>query len=66
MANVLANLSGISEEMAEEQLALLDTLSPLNIEALRGLSELETVSLSPGKRVEDWSAVDHVPNVMKG
>ncbi|WP_158099071.1 leucine-rich repeat domain-containing protein [Flavonifractor sp. An100] len=39
---------------------------PLNIEALRGLSELETVSLSPGKRVEDWSAVDHVPNVMKG
>ena len=29
----LANLSGISEEMAEEQLALLDTLSPLNIEA---------------------------------
>lgn len=29
----LANLSGISKEMSEEQLALLDTLSPLNIEA---------------------------------
>lgn len=29
----LANLSGISEEMSEEQLSLLDLLSPLNIEA---------------------------------
>lgn len=29
----LANLSGISEKMSEEQLQLLDTLSPLNIEA---------------------------------
>ena len=29
----LANLSGISEEMSEEQLSLLDVLSPLNIEA---------------------------------
>ncbi len=29
----LANLSGVSEEMREEQLQLLDTLSPLNIEA---------------------------------
>lgn len=29
----LANLSEISAEMSEEQLALLDTLSPLNIEA---------------------------------
>lgn len=29
----LANLSEISEEMSEEQLTLLDTLSPLNIEA---------------------------------
>ena len=29
----LANLSGISAEMDEGQLALLDTLSPLNIEA---------------------------------
>ena len=29
----LANLSGISEEMSEAQLSLLDLLSPLNIEA---------------------------------
>lgn len=29
----LANLSGISEEMSEEQLSLLDLLGPLNIEA---------------------------------
>lgn len=29
----LANLSGIAEEMNEEQLSLLDMLSPLNIEA---------------------------------
>lgn len=29
----LANLSGISEEMSEEQLSLLDLLSPLNIGA---------------------------------
>ena len=29
----LANLSGISGEMSEEQLSLLDVLSPLNIEA---------------------------------
>lgn len=29
----LANLSGISEEMSEEQLSLLDLLSPLNIES---------------------------------
>ena len=29
----LANLSDISEEMAPEQLSLIDTLSPLNIEA---------------------------------
>ena len=29
----LANLSEVSEEMSEEQLSLLDTLSPLNIEA---------------------------------
>lgn len=29
----LANLSGISEEMSEGQLSLLDLLSPLNIEA---------------------------------
>ena len=39
---------------------------PLNIQALRGLSELETVSISPAQRVEDWSPVDHVPNVIKG
>lgn len=29
----LANLSGISEEMDEEQLSFLDVLSPLNVEA---------------------------------
>lgn len=29
----LANLSEIAEEMSEEQMTLLDTLSPLNIEA---------------------------------
>lgn len=29
----LANLSGISEEMTEAQLSLLDLLSPMNIEA---------------------------------
>ena len=29
----MANLSGISEEMSEEQRSLLDLLSPLNIEA---------------------------------
>ena len=29
----LANLSGVSAEMSEEQLSLLDSLSPLNIEA---------------------------------
>lgn len=29
----LANLSGVSEEMSEEQLSLLDLLSPMNIEA---------------------------------
>ena len=29
----LANLSGLSAEMTEEQLALLDILSPLNVEA---------------------------------
>lgn len=29
----LANLSSVSEEMSEEQLRLLDVLSPLNIEA---------------------------------
>ena len=29
----LANLSGISAEMTEEQLSLLDILSPLNVEA---------------------------------
>lgn len=29
----LANLCGLSSEMSEEQLDLLDTLSPLNIEA---------------------------------
>ena len=29
----LANLSGVSDEMTEEQLSLLDMLSPMNIEA---------------------------------
>jgi len=29
----LANLSGISQEMGEEQLSLMDVLNPLNIEA---------------------------------
>lgn len=29
----LANLAGISQEMGEEQLSLLDVLNPLNIEA---------------------------------
>lgn len=29
----LANLSSVSEEMSEEQLRLLDVLSPLNVEA---------------------------------
>lgn len=29
----LANLSGVSDEMEPEQLSLLDTLSPLNVEA---------------------------------
>lgn len=29
----LANLSGLSDEMTEEQLSLLDLLSPMNVEA---------------------------------
>lgn len=31
--DAVANLSGISEEMSEEQLSLLALLSPMNIEA---------------------------------
>lgn len=49
----LANLSGISTEMSEEQLSLLDTLSPLNIEARYPLyKERLLASLTP-KRCEE-------------
>ena len=44
----LANLSGISQEMDGAQLALLDTLSPLNIEARYPLHKAELMaSLTP-------------------
>jgi len=49
----LANLSGISSEMSEEQLFLLDTLAPLNIEARYPLhKERLLASLTP-KRCEE-------------
>lgn len=49
----LANLSGISSEMSEEQLSLLDTLAPLNIEARYPLhKERLLASLTP-KRCEE-------------
>lgn len=48
----LANLSGVFSEMSEEQLSLLDTLAPLNIEARYPLhKERLLVSLTP-KRCE--------------
>ncbi len=49
----LANLSGVSNEMSEEQLSLLDTLAPLNIEARYPLhKERLLASLTP-KRCEE-------------
>lgn len=49
----LANLSGVSSEMSEEQLSLLDTLAPLNIEARYPLhKERLLASLTP-KRCEE-------------
>ena len=44
----LANLSGISGQMNEPQLSLLDTLSPLNVEARYPLHKAELLaSLTP-------------------
>lgn len=44
----LANLFGVSDEMSEEQLSLLDTLAPMNIEARYPLhKERLLVSLTP-------------------
>lgn len=44
----LAHLSGISDEMSEQQLSLLDTLAPLNIEARYPLhKERLLASLTP-------------------
>lgn len=46
----LANLSGISEELSESQLRLLDTLNPMNIEARYPLhKEMLLKSLTPGR-----------------
>ena len=44
----LVSLSGISDEMSEEQLSLLDLLSPLNIEARYPLSsaQIEAIGVS--------------------
>ena len=49
----LANLSGITDELSDEQLALLDTLNPVNIEARHSLhKELLLKSLTPEKYTE--------------
>ena len=46
----LANLSGISEELNDDQLLLLDTLNPMNIEARYPLhKELLLKSLTPDR-----------------
>ena len=46
----LANLSGISAEMDEGQLALLDMLSPLNIEARYPLHKSKLLGSLTGER----------------
>lgn len=48
----LANLSGISEEMSEEQLSLLDLLSPLNIEARYPLHKSKLMASLTADRCE--------------
>lgn len=40
-----------------------DSSAPINLEALRNLSKLETVELGPASRIADRSPVEHVPNV---
>lgn len=50
----LANLSGISEEMDEEQLSFLDVLSPLNVEARYPLQKsrlLESLTIERCERM---------------
>lgn len=48
----LANLSGISGEMSEEQLSLLDVLSPLNIEARYPLQKSRLLESLTAERCE--------------
>ena len=49
----MANLSGLTDELSNEQLALLDTLNPVNIEARHSLhKELLLKSLTPEKYTE--------------
>ncbi len=56
----LANLSGVSGEMSEKQLSLLDALAPLNIEARYPLhKERLLASLTP-KRCEELIAKTEV------
>ena len=57
----LANLSGISTEMDERQLALLDVLSPLNVEARYPLHKsrlLESLTVERcGQMIEETEAL---------
>ena len=57
----LANLSGISTEMDENQLALLDVLSPLNVEARYPLHKsrlLESLTVERcGQMIEETEAL---------
>jgi len=48
----LANLSGISEEMSEKQLSLLDLLSPLNTEARYPLHKSKLLASLTAERCE--------------
>lgn len=48
----LANLSGISGEMSEEQLSLLDVLAPLNVEARYPLHRERLLQSLTQKRCE--------------
>lgn len=48
----LVSLSGISDEMSEEQLSLLDLLSPLNIEARYPLHKSKLLASLTTERCE--------------
>lgn len=56
----LANLSGITEEMTQEQLSLLDLLSPLNIEARYPLHRERLMATLTQERCEQMIAETEV------